>query len=45
MVQTLIATLVTRVPATMSSMGFCRIKQFLSKNGVDFIEQFLLEIA
>ena len=24
---------------------FCRIKQFLSKNGVDFIEQFLLEIA
>ena len=24
---------------------FCRIKQLLSKNGVDFIEQFLLEIA
>ena len=24
---------------------FCRINQFLSKNGVDFIEQFLLEIA
>ena len=25
--------------------GFCRIKRFLSKNGVDFIEQFLLGIA
>ena len=24
---------------------FCRIKQFLSKNGFDFIEKFLLEIA
>ena len=26
-------------------VGFCRIKQFLSKNGIDFIEQFLLGIA
>ena len=28
-----------------ASARFCRIKQFLSKNGVDFIEQFLLGIA
>ena len=30
--------------SSCAANGFCRIKQFLSKNGVDFIEQFLLGI-
>ena len=29
----------------MQPANGCRIKQFLSKNGIDFIEQFLWEIA
>ena len=33
------------VPMNGQTSGVCRIKQFLSKKGVDFIEQFLLEIA
>ena len=28
----------------LQEKGLCRIKQLLSKNGVDFIEQFLLEL-
>ena len=37
--------LLVQVPQETKIEGFCRIKRFLSKNGVDFIEQFLLGIA